>query len=159
MIFCYDIGLDSGSMTTNSSAGTEETELTVRAGSGRVTFLSEVQLKGKAVAATVLSGISLRVRRFTTASSGGTAITPAARQTGAPAAKCTAASGSITPGTTDGAVRLSLSCGGSTGNQWIAPNPESMIDAGEAGSGDSLDFLTQGGSASMPHEVSCAVKE
>ena len=132
--------------------------MSLRAGSGRMSFVQEVSLMGRGADLTAISGILLKMRYHTTASTSGTEIIAAPRTTGAPTAKGTAWV-SPTIGSVNGGIRLSLSCGAAGPGGWVAPNADSAIDAGEAGSGDSLDMSTQSGSASKVHDVSFAFFE
>lgn len=161
MYFVYDIALAAGGvMTTNASAGTLETELTVRAGSSARTWLREIALYGRGAAATALNSILMNVRRYTTASTGGTAITPVPRGgVGMPAASATAASGAITGGSVNGGIVKHMGCGVTTQDAWYAPDAGSAALVGDAGSGDSVDFETTGSAASMPHAITCAIGE
>jgi hypothetical protein len=161
MPFVYHVSsAGSTSLTSSGTPNTETTVASLRAGSGRMSFLQEVNLMGRGAGLTAISGILLKVRYWTTVSTGGTSVTPAPRTTGAPASKAAAViAGSITPGTVDGGIRLSLSCGAAGPGGWVAPNADSAIDAGEAGSADCLDFYTQSGTASLVHDVSFAFFE
>jgi hypothetical protein len=160
MPFVYNVA--QATTTSFTSSGTPNTEtcvMTLRAGSGRMSFLQEVNLMGRGAGLTAISGILFKARYHTTASTSGTSITPAPRNTGAPAAKATAAAGAVSIGSGDTGIRLTLSCGAAGPGGWVAPNADSAIDAGEAGSGDSLDMSTQSGTASLVHDVSFAFFE
>ena len=159
MPFVYHVSIPSTtSLTTSGTPNTETCVMTLRAGSGRMSFMHELYLMGRGAGLTAISGILLKARYHTTASTSGTGITAAPRTTGAPAAKGTAAY-SPTIGSVDAGIRLSISCGAAGPGGWVAPNPDSAIDAGEAGSGDSLDMSTQSGTASLVHDVSFAFYE
>lgn len=159
MPFVYHVAqAGTSSFTSSGTPNTETCVMTLRAGSGRMSFLHELYLMGRGAGLTAISGILAKVRYHTTASTSGTSITPAARNAGAPAAKATAAA-SPSIGSGGAGIVLAISCGAAGPGGWVAPNPDSALDAGEAGSGDSLDISTQSGTASLVHDVSFAFYE
>jgi hypothetical protein len=74
--------------------------------------LMSIFVHGRGAALTAITGIGYRVRRWTTAGSGGTAITPAPRRIGTTAASTAADKvTAITAGTVSGAYQLGFGCG------------------------------------------------
>ena len=157
-MFVYGITPAVGTtLTCSGTPNTEVDQLAVIAGSGRTTSVLRILVHGRGGALTAISGITWRVKRWTTGSSGGTAITPVAFDPGAQAAKCTAAA-VPTAGTVDGAVRLSFGCGAAGPGGWVAENPDAMLVL-ESASGDSYDLYNASATASLTADASMAVVE
>jgi hypothetical protein len=143
---------------THSSVNTEDPTLVLR----QVTKGFSVQsifVLGRAAAASTITGIGYRVRRWTTAGSGGTAVVPATRRIGVTATtvavdKVTA----ITAGTVSGAYQLGFGCGKAGPGGWVARDEDSMIHV-EGGSSDELDINSVAGEASLLHHVSAEIVE
>src|SRR5437867_548965 len=89
--------------TTNATPSTENDCFFVAAGAaGRSSMLQALYVVGRGAGLTAISGISFRLKKwFTTASAGGTAITPAPRDGTVQASKATAgyAAATVTSGT------------------------------------------------------------
>lgn len=143
--------------TTNATPATETNGMYVAVGAGRNISILSLSIMGKGAGVTTLSGIAFRVRRYTTASTAGTGITPSPRDPGIQAAKATAAYGGTT-GSGGATLQLAIGCGVSSPGGWAAANPDAAITL-EAGSGDSLDVLNASGTASLSYEESMDVFE
>ena len=114
---------------------------------------------GRGAALTAITGIGYRVRRWTTAGTGGTAVTPSPRFIGT-TASTTAADKvtAITAGTVSGAYQLAIGCGASGPGGWVARDDDSAIHL-EGGGADELDINSVCGVASLLHHVSAEIKE
>jgi hypothetical protein len=158
MPYFYDIqSATAGNHTCSATPGTEVGIYMVAAGSSRPVGLQGVYLVGKGAGLTAISGIACRVITLTTASTGGTAITPAPKRTGMPAAVSTSASAQ-TVGATGRVNHLVFGCGAAGPGGWVAPNEESRI-AIDGGSGDSIDMVSASGTASLTFEASAEIAE
>jgi hypothetical protein len=154
-MFVYAVA-PAANQATSGSANTEVDALAIIVGVRNVAIQALYAI-GKAAGATTLTGIAFRLKRWTTASTAGSAITPQPRDPGAQASKCSAASGP-TQGTGDGAVRLAFGCGVAGPGGWVAPNSDSMPVI-EGGSGDSLDVYSVSAGTSLNFELSAEVVE
>lgn len=135
--------------SSDATPATEDAWMVLRQASNRNFSLSAVYAWGRAAAATSLTSIAHHVRRWTTAGSGGTAVTPSPRRTGRAAVttvvdKQTA----ITPGTVDGSIQLGFGHSVTSQGQWIARDRDEEIHV-EGGSGDELDVYSISGGASQ----------
>jgi hypothetical protein len=114
---------------------------------------------GRAAAATTISGIGYKVRRWTTAGTGGTAVTPAPRRIGTTASTvCVDKASAITAGTVSGAYQVGFGCGKAGPGGWVARDADSCIHL-EAGSADEIDINSVAGEASLLHSVGCEIAE
>jgi hypothetical protein len=160
MPFCYGV-VPGANQTSNATPNTANDCFFVAAGTGRATSLQAVYVVGKGAGLTAISGIAFRVEKWTTtASSAGTAITPAARDPGAQAAKATAAfaAATVTSGTGGPTLMCAFGCGAAGPGGWVAPNPDAMPLV-ESGSADSLDVFNASGTASLNFELSAEIVE
>lgn len=159
-MFVY--GVVPGSIqTTNATPLTANDCFFIKSGATRNVNLQALYLAGRGAGLTAISGISFRIEKwFTTASSGGTGITPAPRDVGAQAAKSTAGFGAatVTSGTGGPTLMLSIGCGAAGPGGWIAPNPDSQPVL-EAAASQSLDGFCVSGTASLSFEMSAEVTE
>lgn len=141
--------------TTNATPNTENDCLFIAAGSaGRTVGLLGLYVHGKGAALTAISGITFRIKKWTTtASSGGTGITPTPKDVGFQAAKHTAgyAVAAVTSGTGGPTLLGSIGCGAAGPGGWTAPNPDAVAVI-EAGSADSIDVFCASGTASLNFE-------
>lgn len=159
MPFVYSVsGAPATPYATHATPNTEDPTLVLRQAT-RGVQLQSIFVHGRGAALTTVTGIGYRVRRWTTAGSGGTAITPAPRRIGTTAAttavdKATA----ITPGTVSGAYQLSFGCSGAGPGGWVARDDDSGIHL-EGGGADELDINSVSGVASMLHHVACEIAE
>jgi hypothetical protein len=143
---------------THATPGTADAWLALRQAT-RNFNLVELWAGGKAAALTTLSGISHFVRRWTTAGSGGTALTPAPMRIGT-----TASTGAVdkqtalTPGTTSGAYVGGLNHGNSNGSRWAARDEDDKVTV-EAGSSDELAVYSVSGTASLNFDGGAKIEE
>lgn len=144
-------------LTTNATPSTETANMALRQAT-RGFSLNALALVGKAAAATVLNGIAIRVRRWTTAGSGGTAATPFPTHDRAPAASTVAATGTPTAGTVDGSYHLATGMSASASGGWVAEEENAKINV-DAGTADELDVMSHAGSASLPYEMTATIEE
>lgn len=147
------------SVTAHATPGSVTTPLSVRAGTGRMSWITNIELMGLVAAATQINSIWARFRRYTTASTGGTAITPSPKDIGNPAAKATAATAPSGAATGDAGVKISVSCGAGGPGGWTAGKDSERIECGEAGSGDSVECEVTSGLASAPFAVGVDIEE
>ena len=144
-----------GNTTTNGTANTENETFFVKPGVRNV-VLQAMQVIGKGAGLTSISGIVHRIIRWGTASTSGTGITPAPKDPGNQAAKCTAASGP-----TAGTTRLNkeiFGCGAAGPGAWTAPNQDSG-ELQEGGAATSIDAVNSSGTISLAFEWSASVFE
>jgi hypothetical protein len=158
-MFVYAVeGAPATPYASHATPNTEDPTLVVRAHASRNTVLQALFVLGRGVALTAITGIGFRVRRWTTAGSGGTAITPAPRALGA-TANATAADKvtAITAGTVSGAYQLSFGCGAAGPGGWVARDQDSGILL--LGAGGELDVNSVSGVTAMLHHVSAEIAE
>ena len=159
MPFVYGVdGAPATPYATHATPNTEDPTLVLRQAT-RGFDLQSILVHGRGASLTALTGIGYRVRRWTTAGSGGTAVTPSPRRVGT-TASTTAADKvtAITAGTVSGAYQLGIGCGAAGPGGWVAPNMDSTITV-EGGSSDELDINSVCGVASMLHHVSAEIIE
>lgn len=148
--------------TTSGVANTEIDALFIKPGATRNVNLSAINFGGKGTNLTSLSGIVQRVKKWTTtASSGGTGITPSPRDPGYQAAKATAgqASAGVTPGTGGPVLQVAVTCSGSGPGSWNYLNNNDVAITLEAASNMSIDLFNASGATSMVFETSCDIFE
>ena len=145
-----------GNTTTNSSANTESDFLTIKPGT-RDFRLVALYVIGKAAALTAISGIAIRLARFSTASTSGTSATPQPKDDLAPAAKQAAATGSVSAGSgrTNGLV---IGCGVAGPGGWVARDDNQKYCLSGGGS-DSIDAISISATASLNFEFSAETEE
>lgn len=159
MPFAYGIeGAPATPYATHATPNTEDPTVVIRQAT-RGVDLQAIYVLGRGAALTAITGIGYRVRRWTTAGTGGTAITPSPRRVGT-TSSTTAADKvtAITPGTVSGAYQLSFGCGAAGPGGWVARDADSAIHL-EGGGSDELDINSVSGVASMLHHVSCEIAE
>lgn len=160
MAFYYNVaGLAAGaSYATHATPGTEDPTLALRQTTRNFDLVS-MTCNGRAAAATTISGISYLVRRWTTAGSGGTGVTPAPTRVGTTASTvCADKATALTAGTVSGAIQAVMGCGKAGPGGWVARDQDDMVTV-EAGSSDELDIMSLAGEASLSHYVSCRIAE
>lgn len=159
MPFYYAIaGAPATPYASHATPNTEDPTIVLRQATRGVDLLS-IFVHGRAAAYAAITGIGYRVRRWTTAGTGGTAITPAPRRIGT-TASTTAADKvtAITAGTVSGAYQLSFGCGAGGPGGWVARDADAAIHL-EGGGSDELNINSVSGVASMLHEVSAEICE
>jgi len=152
----YGISLStSGNSSTCSAAGNEVDHVFIKPGARNV-GLQAMYIVGKAAGLTAISGIVIRVRNYTTASSAGSNITPSKKDPGMQAATATV---NTSPAVgTPGLTHLTFGCGAAGPGGWVAPNPDSIIYAQGSGA-NSTDALSASGTASLNFEWSGEIVE
>lgn len=157
MPFVYNV-TGGANYTTSGSANTEDPTIVLRQAT-RGVDLQAIYGAGKAASATTISGIAIRVRRWTTAGSGGTSLTPAPRRIGTTASTTAVdKQTSITPGTTSGAYQIAFGFGKAGPGGWVARDADSAIHL-EAGGSDELDLNSVSGETSLNFELACEIAE
>jgi hypothetical protein len=159
MPFVYSVeGAPATPYATHATPNTEDPTIVIRQ-AVRGVDLQAIYVLGRGAALTAITGIGYRVRRWTTAGTGGTSITPAPRRIGT-TASTTAADKvtAITAGTVSGAYQLSFGCGAAGPGGWVARDADSAIHL-EGTAADELDINSVSGVASMLHHVSCEIAE
>jgi hypothetical protein len=166
-VFAISSKSQAENFTTSSSANTEIDAGFIKPGATRPFSLLAMRSQGKGAGLTALSGIVLRLKQWTsTASSGGSSVTPAPVQgTGlAPASVATAGIGTsggtaaVTSGTGGPSIKGGFGMGASGPGGWVAPNPDAppQIDGGAT---QSLDIFSSSGTASMNYEFDAEIQE
>jgi len=158
-MFVYAVeGAPATPYASHATPNTEDPVLVLRQ-AVRGVDLQALWVQGRGAALTAITGIGFRVRRWTTAGSGGTAVTPNPRRIGT-IASTTAADKvtAITAGTVSGAYQLAIGCGAAGPGGWVAPNPDSAIHL-EGTAADELDINSVSGVASMLLHVSAEIAE
>ena len=167
MPYCFEVASKSiaENFTTSGSVNTEIDAAFLKPGSSRVLGLIALALQGKGAGLTALSGIVTRLKAWTsTASSGGTSITPATTDDRGPAAVHTAGAGTsggtaaVTSGTGGPKVAKSTGCGATGPGGWVAPNPNAVIRI-DGGADKSLDLFSASGTAGLNYEFSMNTEE
>ncbi len=125
---------------TSSSTNTEVDFFFLKPGASRPAAITKLSVQGKGAGLTALSGISIRLKQWTSTSStsvGGTSTTPAPKNKLAPACVATAGmatalSSGITPGTGGPNIVGYASCGASGPGGTVAINPDDvpLLDGG-----------------------------
>jgi len=159
MPFVYTVeGAPATPYATHATPNTEDPTLVLRQATRGVN-ISEILVHGRGAGLTAITGIGYRVRRWTTAGTGGTAITPSPRRIGT-TASTTAADKvtAITPGTVSGAYQVAFGCGAASPGGWVARDEDSKIHL-EAGGADELNINSVCGLTAMAHHVSAAIEE
>jgi hypothetical protein len=148
--------------TTNAAPNTANDSLFVAPGAGRAVGIDAIYPSGKGANLTNISGITYRLEKWTTtASSGGTAITPTPKEPGYQAAQATAgfSAGTVTSGTGGPVILLSIGSGTTSPGNWQARTYDEAYrlygyGAGTAGSTGSMDIFNVAAAASLAYEIS-----
>lgn len=151
--------------TTSGTANTEIDFAFLKPGASRALILAKLGVQGKAAAGTTLSGIAIRAKHWTTtASSAGTATTPAPKHNLAPACVATAGMGTgggtaaVTSGTGGPNIVGVTGMGGSGPGGAVAMNPDDMPTL-DGGATKSLDLFSASGGTSLPFEADVTHQE
>lgn len=148
MPFVYNTA-PTANVTTNASANTDTDHLRILTVSPRMAFIRYLSAKGKAAAATALSGVELWLKRFATASTAGSAITPVKADPSSPAAVTTFFTGPTIGATPT--IAGSISTGVSGMGAWQAADRDDEIALeGAGGANGNLDLISQSGTVSVP---------
>lgn len=159
MPFYYGIaGAPSTPYATHATPNTEDPTIVIRQATRGVDLIG-IYAAGRAAAYAAITGITYRVRRWTTAGSGGTAITPAPRRIGTTASTTAAdKQTAITAGTVSGAYQLEFGCGAGGPGGWVARDADAALHL-EGGGSDEFDINSVSGVASMLHALSAEIAE
>ena len=152
MPFVYQIA-PHANVATSGTANTEVDHLRTVTGATRAAAFTGCYIIGKGAGLTAISGIVIRLRRFATPSTVGTAITPAPKDPTAPASTITAAT-TPTAGLT-ATQQLAFGCGAAGPGGWVARDRDSeiLLVAGGAANGN-LDVFSASGTVSLNFEYS-----
>ena len=148
-------------ITSNAVAGTANDCTFTKPGATRTVWINAIYPTGRGALLTSISGLTYRLEKWTTtASSGGTAITPSPNDVGYQAAKHTSgfAAGTVTSGTGGPTLMLSIGSGSTSPGNWIAPT----LDQGyalEAAANQSLDIFNVTGATALAFEISWGTVE
>lgn len=147
--------------TSNATPSTANDCFFIAPGATRTVWLNAIYPEGRGATLTSISGITYRLEKWTsTASAGGSAITPTPNDPGYQAAKHTAgfSASTVTPGTGGPTLCLSIGSGSTSPGNWIAPT----LDQGyslQAAATQSLDIFNVTGAVSLPFELSVGTVE
>jgi hypothetical protein len=147
--------------TTNAAANTANDCFFVTPGSLRSVGIKTIYPTGRGATLTAISGITYRLEKWTTtASSGGTAITPTPDESGYAAASHTAgfSASTVTSGTGGPTLCLSIGSGTTSPGNWQAPSFEEAYRL-YAGQTQSMDIWNISGAASLNFELSVGTWE
>jgi hypothetical protein len=147
--------------TTNAAPLTANDCLFVKAGATRTVWIKAIYPEGRGALLTSISGISYRLEKWTTtASSGGTAVTPSPNDPGYQASKHTSAwaVATVTSGTGGPTLMISLGSGTTSPGNFIAPTMDEGYSL-EGASTQSLDIFNASGAPSLNFELSLGTVE
>lgn len=142
MSFYYLVS-PTGDVATSATANTQVDHLrTLSVANQRPARIVGLYLTGKGAAQTSITGIEVTLERFATPSTLGTAITPAPRETGNPAAALTAFTGPTIGGTPT--LQLSVGAMSSGVGGWVALDPDhAIVLQANGGANGNLDLLSE----------------
>lgn len=144
-------------VATNAAPNTDTNHLRLLTGASRTAHIMGLTMVGKGAGLTSISGIVVRMTRFATASTAGSAITPRPKaQSGA--AVLTAFTGP-TSGATPTVPEIG-GCGAAGPGGWAARDLDHAIflEAGGGANGN-LDLISQSGTASLNFEYGLSHQE
>ena len=145
-------------LTSSGTPNTELPNMAIRQAT-RGVDVTALWACGRGSALTTISGIAFRVRRWTTAGSGGTTITPQPRRLGTTASTtATSSETAITAGTVSGAYQVAFGCGAAGPGGWTARDLDYAMHI-EAGSSDELNVNSMSSTASLNFELSGEMQE
>lgn len=146
-------------LQTHTTPGTERDVLFLRPSADRALSLIALRVQGRGAGLTALSGITFRLKVYTTtasASTAGEALTPRPVDQNSPATSMTAgiashASLAVTAGT-GGPINVgSCGCGASGPGGWVASNPDAAITL-NATTNRSVDLWASSGTADLRYD-------
>jgi hypothetical protein len=164
---CYYTDTPAATQTTSATPNSANDCFFLNPGATQSLWLMYVIANGKAAALTALSGINIRIEKWTsTPSSGGTAITPAPTHPGYQAAKHTAgySASTVTSGTGGPTILGSFGFGVSSPGVWGNPTGQATnLDAAYALPGgsasNSIDLFNISPTASLNFELTVGTAE
>src|SRR5262249_14303961 len=146
--------------TTSGSGNTEIDAAFWKPGASRPLCITAIQVQGKGGGLTALSGMSFRIKAYTsTAASGGTAVTPGASDNRAPAAAATCGmgagggTGAVTDGTGGPTLVTLATCGASGPGGWVASTPDRALVL-DGNANKSINLFSASPTASLNYEFS-----
>lgn len=145
-----------GVSTTSGTTNTETDAIYLKPASAvpaRNVALFGVTVQGGANAMSTISGIRFRIMRATTASTAGTATTPAPADGGMQAATAVGSTGG-TISSTGRTNHVIFGCGAAGPGGWIAPNQDAAITVTSAATQPSVDLLAVATNVSLTYEFS-----
>jgi hypothetical protein len=157
--------------TTSTSTNTELDQFFLKPGASRTLQVPACRVQGKGGGLTALTGISIRMKAWTstasqsttTAASGSTSTTPAPKNKLCPA--CVATAGMVTTATvgvssgSGGPNIVNLASMGASGpGGWVAINPDDVAQL-DGGATMSIDLFSASPTASMNYEFECDNQE
>ena len=157
--FVYVDGLATpGNFTTSGSANTEvdAIDFIASATGGSVNMLS-ISCGGKSQGLTTLTAICLRVRKYATASTGGTGSSIVPVDVSIPAATHTSSTGPTAGSTATNLMEIT--CGAAGPGGWVAPTPDAMPKLKPASTTASMDILSATGGTSLPFSLTVQIAE
>jgi hypothetical protein len=143
-------------VNTSATANTDVDHLRVLTVAARMAWVKALYCRGKSSIMTTITGIEVMLKRFATASTVGSAITPQPRDNAAPAARLTAFTGPTIGATPTIAQAIGF---GATGpGAWVAEDADSYIDLDAGGGANgNLDLISQtSGTVALPFGYSLA---
>jgi hypothetical protein len=159
---CYTSSLATpGTSATSGTPNTETDAIYLKPAAAlpaRNVLLQAAYVIGRAAGLTAISGIVFRIMRVTTASTAGTATTPAPKDAGMQAATAVGSTGG-TISSTGRTNHVIFGCGAAGPGGWVAPNPDSVIAVTPASTVPSVDLLAASGTASLNYEFSVEHQE
>jgi len=157
--FVYVDGLATpGNFTTSGSTNTEVDAMDFLAAStGTTVNLLALNCGGKSAGLTTLTSIELRVRKYGTASTTGTAASIVPVDVLSPAATHTANT-LPTIGSTP-TYLMSIVFGAAGPGGWVAPNPDAMPKLKAASTTASMDIISTSGGTSLPFAMTAQIVE
>lgn len=155
----YNI-LSGATTTTNAAANTANDFFFVKPGT-RTVWLCRVNLQGRSVSATTLSGLSIRIEKWITTASTGSAVTPTPDDPGYQASKCTAglSATTVTSGTGGPTLLKSFGCSKTGPGGWIGLPTLDDCPSLEGSATQSIDGFNVTGDSSLPFEADFQVAE
>ncbi len=142
--------------STNASANTANDSLFIAPGALRGFGISAVYPQGRGANLTNISGITYRLQKWTsTASSGGTSITPTPKEAGYSAASETAgfSASAVTSGTGGPTLLLSIGSGTTSPGNWQTRTYDEALRL-YASETKSIDVFNISSAVSLPYEIS-----
>ena len=161
MPFVYGVEVGAN-FTTSATPATEIDALFVKPGAGALVSMISGWMQGKMSAATVLNGIVQRIKVWTsTASSGGTGITPSPHDQRSPASSATAgqATAGVTPGTGGPALKDGFGCTATGPGAWDSLGDLNRAISLAAGATQSIDLFNSSAAASIAFETGVNIQE
>ena len=147
-------------ITSNATPSTANDCAFYKPGATRTMWLKMISLTGAMASLTAISNIRIRLENWTsTASSGGTAITPTPKGSGTQAATHTAGYGTtVTSGTGGPLLKGMIGAGATSPNIWAPPNLDEFLDLPAAAT-QSIDVFNVSALASCVFEIEATVAE